>query len=185
MLAWALLPGAEVPFSLARSWRTRAWPWETGQCYARADHRCSLGRGRQAVVQPSGMDGFGVVVAAGSLRSSFPVAEFPHRWTPEGVTVDAAFTGAHLLHLAVAGCVLNDTYREAAALGVPLLGVRVGADGSFDEESWRSDGIRYWVEVDAQAEGAAVEALLRRVDEVAEIPKSVRAGAAVERVAAR
>lgn len=130
------------------------------------------------------MDGFGIVVAAGSLRSGSPVAEFPHRWTDEGVTVDAAFTGAHLLHLAVAGCVLNDTYREAAASGVPLLGVRVGADGSFDEESWQSHGIRYWVEVDAQADGEAVDALLRRVDEVAEIPKSVRAGAPVDRVPA-
>ena len=130
------------------------------------------------------MNGFDVVVAAGSLRSSSPVAEFPHRWTDAGVTVDATFTGAHLLHLAVAGCVLNDTYREAAALGVALLGVRVGADGSFDEETWRSQGIRYWIEVDSQADDAAVEALLRRVNEVAEIPKSVRAGAAVERVAA-
>jgi hypothetical protein len=54
-------------------------------------------------------DGFDVVVSAGTLSSSDTDAvRFPHRWTPEGVTVDADFTGAHLLHLAAAGCVLNE-----------------------------------------------------------------------------
>jgi hypothetical protein len=36
--------------------------------------------------------------------------------------VEADFTGGHLLHLAAAGCVLNDVYREAAALGIKLKG---------------------------------------------------------------
>jgi uncharacterized OsmC-like protein len=52
---------------------------------------------------------------------------FPHRWTPGGVTDEADFTGGHLLHLAAAGCVLNDVYREAATLGIELQGVRVTA----------------------------------------------------------
>jgi hypothetical protein len=47
--------------------------------------------------------------------------------TPGGVTVEADFTGAHLLHLAAAGCVLNDIYREAGSLGIELGGVRVTA----------------------------------------------------------
>ena len=56
---------------------------------------------------------FEVVVGAGSLSSTSDEAiHFSHRWTPEGVTVEAPFTGAHLLHLAAAGCVLNDLYRE-------------------------------------------------------------------------
>jgi hypothetical protein len=33
-----------------------------------------------------------------------------------GVTVDAGFTGGHLLHLAAVGYVLDDLYREAATL---------------------------------------------------------------------
>jgi hypothetical protein len=66
-------------------------------------------------------DGFDVVVSAGTLSSSDTDAvRFPHRWTPDGVTVDADFTGAHLLHLAAAGCVLNDIYREATELGIEL-----------------------------------------------------------------
>jgi hypothetical protein len=56
------------------------------------------------------------------MRSASAAAiRFPHRWTPGGVTVEADFTGAHLLHLAAAGCVLNDVYREAA-LGIGIDG---------------------------------------------------------------
>lgn len=131
------------------------------------------------------MGDFDVVVGAGTLRSQAPDAvRFPHRWTAEGVTVDAAFTGAHLLHLAAAGCVLNDVYREAAALGLAVLGVRVSASGGFDSETWKSTGISYAVEVDSTASAAEVDALLCRVESIAEIPKSIRAGASVDRIRA-
>lgn len=76
------------------------------------------------------MGQFEVVVGAGSLRSTrSDCVHFSHRWTDQGVTVDAEFTGAHLLHLAAAGCVLNDMYREATVLGVELAGVRVRSSG--------------------------------------------------------
>ncbi|GAA3295481.1 OsmC family protein [Dactylosporangium vinaceum] len=128
---------------------------------------------------------FSVTVAAGSLRSSSGQAvAFPHRWTPEGVTVDAEFTGAHLLHLAAAGCVLNDLYREAQTLGVHLDGVRVTAAGGFDPGTWSSTGITYRVDLDTPAPTEDRERLLQRVDEVAEIPRAIRAGAAVERAGA-
>jgi hypothetical protein len=127
-------------------------------------------------------DRFEVVVGAGSLRSTAGQSvEFPHRWTPEGVTVEADFTGAHLLHLAAAGCVLNDLYREAAALGITLDGVRVSAGGGFDTETWQSTGIGYAVEVDSAAEVADLAALVEQVDAVAEIPRAIRAGAPVRR----
>jgi uncharacterized OsmC-like protein len=126
---------------------------------------------------------FAVVVGAGTLRSTASdIVRFPHRWTPGGVTVEAAFTGAHLLHLAAAGCVLNDVYREAEQLGVAVGGVRVTASGGFDTETWRSTGISYVVDIDSPASGDEQEALLAAVDAVAEIPRSLRAGATVERV---
>lgn len=129
------------------------------------------------------MGDFDVVVGAGTLRSAAADAvRFPHRWTADGVTVDAAFTGAHLLHLAAAGCVLNDVYREAENLGIALGGVRVAASGGFDTETWQSTGISYAIEVDTTAPASEVDALLERVDSVAEIPKSIRAGASVDRV---
>ncbi|MGW2832706.1 OsmC family protein [Streptomyces sp. NPDC001286] len=128
-------------------------------------------------------DGFGVVVSAGSLRSDDEHAvRFPHRWTPEGVTVEADFTGAHLLHLAAAGCVLNDLYREAAGLGITLDGVRVTASGGFDSGNWTSTGVGYSVTLDSAASAADLDRLLDVVDEVAEIPRALRAGVAVRRV---
>lgn len=127
---------------------------------------------------------FEVTVGAGTLRSaSGSAVSFPHRWTPEGVTVEADFTGGHLLHLAAAGCVLNDIYREAATLGVELMGVRVSAAGDFDTSTWTSTGISYRADVSSAATGDEIAHLLEVVDEVAEIPRAIRAGAVVHRVA--
>jgi uncharacterized OsmC-like protein len=126
---------------------------------------------------------FEVAVGAGTLMSaSGAVVRFPHRWTPGGVTVEADFTGAHLLHLAAAGCVLNDVYREAAALGIELKGVRVTAAGGFDAATWQSTGIDYSVDVSSDAPADQLGHLLKVVDEVAEIPHAIRAGATVRRI---
>lgn len=123
-----------------------------------------------------------VVVAAGSLRSQAATAiTFPHAWTREGVTVESDFTGAHLLHLAAAGCVLNDIYREAHPRGLQLDGVRVRAFGGFDPETWQSTGIEYQVELDSAEAPEALDQLLRTVDAVAEVPKAIRLGAEVRR----
>ena len=122
---------------------------------------------------------FGVTATAGTLRAPAGVV-LPHQWTEEGVVASPAANGAHVLHLSVALCVLNDTYREAERLGVTVEGVAVEADGSFDEE-WRSTGIEYSVTLDCAASAEAVERLGIVVDEVAEIPRAVRAGAPVRR----
>jgi uncharacterized OsmC-like protein len=125
---------------------------------------------------------FEVAVGAGTMMSASSAAvRFPHRWTSGGVTVEADFTGGHLLHLAAAGCVLNDVYREAAALGIELTGVRVTAAGGFDTTAWQSTGIDYSVEVSSDAPADQVAHLLEVVDQVAEIPRAIRAGAAVRR----
>src|SRR5690349_18603490 len=129
------------------------------------------------------MGDFDVIVGAGTLRSlSDDAVRFPHKWTTEGVTVEVAFTGAHLLHLATAGCVLNDVYREADRLGVPIDGVRVTASGGFDTDTWQSTGISYAVNIDSPAPTDQINSVVEAVDAVAEIPKSIRAGATVERV---
>ncbi|MEQ6895978.1 OsmC family protein [Microbacterium sp. KR10-403] len=128
------------------------------------------------------MGGFEAVAAAGSFRDDRPdVVVFPHRWSDEGVSVRTDFTGAHLLHLAVAGCVLNDVYREAVGLGITIDGVRVTADGGFDTDEWTSTGIEYRVEIDTPASRADVEALIAQVDAVAEIPQVLRVGMQIDR----
>ena len=125
---------------------------------------------------------FAVTAAAGTLRQSVRAdVTFPHQWTDAGVAVEAQFTGAHLLHLSIAACVLNDLYREATAQGLQLDGVRVSAGGGFDPATWQSTGIRYSVEVVSAAEPSVIDELVRRVDDVAEIPRAVRTTAEVER----
>jgi uncharacterized OsmC-like protein len=126
--------------------------------------------------------GFAVSAAAGSLRGTVDAdVEMPHPWTDAGVAVNSPFTGAHLLHLAAAGCVLNDLYREADRLGLVLDGVRVDASGGFDTDTWQSTGISYRVELDSAEAPERLAELLRAVDEVAEIPRSLRAGTTVTR----
>jgi uncharacterized OsmC-like protein len=128
-------------------------------------------------------DRYEVTVGAGSLRDPEPgTTRFAHRWTAAGVTAGTAFTGAHLMHLAIAGCVLNDVYREAEALGVELDGVRVVARGGFDPATWESTGIEYTVDVRSDASPDTLAHLLAVVDAVAEIPRALRAGAPVRRV---
>lgn len=128
------------------------------------------------------MGDFQVVAGAGTLAvTATNAVHFPHRWTSGGVTVDCAFSGAHLLHLATAGCVLNDVYREAERLGVTVRGVRVIASGGFDLETWRSTGIEYSVEVDGPGSPDELRELLQAVDSAAEIPRAIRAGASVWR----
>ncbi len=125
------------------------------------------------------MSPLGVRASSGSLRASEGVV-LHHGWTDEGVVVGPATNGAHLLHLSVALCVLNDTYREADRLGIDVRGVAVEVDGHFDDE-WRSTGVAYSVTLDSRAaadDQARLEAL---VDEVAEIPRALRAGVPVRR----
>ncbi|MFG2266424.1 hypothetical protein [Streptomyces sp. NPDC048720] len=101
-----------------------------------------------------------MVASAGSfLKEDGDDVRLPHRWTPGGVGVRSAFTGGHVLNLAVAACVLNDLYREAEAGGVELRGVRVRAEGGFGTSCWKSTGISYAVEVDSDAPQARIAAL--------------------------
>jgi uncharacterized OsmC-like protein len=122
---------------------------------------------------------FGVRAIAGTLRASEGVV-LHHSWTDEGVVAGPAANGGHLLHLSVALCVLNDTYREAERLGIEVDGVAVEADGDFDDE-WRSTGIAYSVMLESRASTEDLERLRTVVNEVAEIPRTIRAGARVER----
>jgi len=125
---------------------------------------------------------FSVTASAGTLRDDTATGwTVPHDWTPEGVVVAGEGNGAAVLHLSVALCVLNDTFRESQSLGVPVAGVRVAAAGAFDTESWVSLGITYAVEIDSSAAPHELEEVLARVDEVAEVPRVLRAGMSVER----
>jgi uncharacterized OsmC-like protein len=89
------------------------------------------------------------------------------------------FNGGQLLHLAVAGCVSNDLFREAAKGGIELTRVVITADGGYSGQPAVSTGISYSVEIEGLATEAELRALVRHVDEIAEIPNSLRAGTEV------
>lgn len=89
------------------------------------------------------------------------------------------FTGGHVLHLAIAGCVSNDLFREAKARGIRLTRVKVTAAGGFDGDPCRSTGVTYDVEVEGDASVADLEDLVSRVESLAEIPSALRHGAVV------
>jgi len=84
------------------------------------------------------------------------------------------FNGGELLYLAVAGCISNDLFREAAAAGIGLRAVRVRVRGDFSGDPAVSEPIDYEVELEGDAPRERLEALAAHVDEIAEIPNSLR-----------
>jgi len=89
------------------------------------------------------------------------------------------FNGGQLLNLAVAACISNDLYREAAKRGIALSRVRVAVDADYRGDPAVSTPIAYDVEVDGQAPTETLEELVDHVDAIAEIPNSLRRGTAV------
>src|SRR5919202_5233257 len=84
------------------------------------------------------------------------------------------FNGGQLLYLAIAGCVSNDLFREARADGIELERVRVVARGDFRGDPPVSTDVTYDVEVTGHAPPERLRELVARVDEIAEIPNSLR-----------
>lgn len=89
------------------------------------------------------------------------------------------FNGGQLLYLAIAACYSNDLYREATARGIALRRVAVRVDGDFPGRGAASTPIVVDVEIEGQARGVDLEALLAEVDAIAEIPRSLREGTSV------
>lgn len=89
------------------------------------------------------------------------------------------FSGGQLLHLAVAGCVSNDLFREAATREIDLTRVVVRADGDYGGDPAVSTGIVYSVEVEGPVPEESLRSLVEHVDRIAEIPNSLRGGTTV------
>ncbi len=102
---------------------------------------------------------------------------------PHGVLVDrpagaggrgVGFNGGQLLYASIAACYSNDLYREAATLGIRLHRVAITVDGDFPARGAPSTPIAVDLEVDGEAPPERLEALVDLVDQVAEIPNSIR-----------
>ena len=102
-----------------------------------------------------------------------------------GEDADSGLTAGRLLYLAIAGCVSNDLFREARAAGIALDRVRVLVRGDFSGDPAVSSEVEYDVDLEGAAPRSQLEALIERVDEIAEIPNSLRRGTAVRLGSAR
>lgn len=117
----------------------------------------------------------GTATSVGWARGHTVVIDRP----ADGGGQDLGFNGGELLHLAVAGCVSNDLYREARAQGIKLTRVAISARGPFSGSPAVSSGVEYSVEVWGEASAATLRALVAHVDSIAEIPSSLRRGTSV------
>jgi uncharacterized OsmC-like protein len=113
--------------------------------------------------------------ALGSAGSFTLVVDRPTQGGGRGL----GFNGGQLLYLAIAGCISNDLYREAAAQGIGLRRVVVTVDGEFPARGEPSTPIAYDVELEGDATREQLDALLAEVDRIAEIPNSLRQGTPV------
>ena len=95
------------------------------------------------------------------------------------------FSGGQLLNMAVAGCISNDLFREAARAGIALRRVRVMARSDYGGDPAVSSPIEYEVEVEGDAAPDALQELVERVDRIAEIPNSLRGGTDVRLTSVR
>jgi putative redox protein len=103
----------------------------------------------------------------------------------EGGGGGLGFSGGQLLYLAVAGCISNDLFREARTAGIELESVRVKVGGNFAGEPAVSEEILYEVELKGDAPEERLQALVDQVDEIAEIPNSLRQGTRVRLAGSR
>jgi putative redox protein len=97
----------------------------------------------------------------------------------EGGGGGLGFNGGQLLYLAVAGCISNDLFREARTAGIELESVRIKVGGDFVGEPPVSDEILYEVQLKGNAPESRLQDLVDQVDEIAEIPNSLRHGTRV------
>lgn len=117
----------------------------------------------------------GRVTALGSAGPFTVVVDRPTEAGGGGL----GFNGGQLLNLAVAACISNDLFREAARLGIDVRRVRVTAASEYGGKPVVSGPIEYEVEVDGDAPAERLDELVRLVDSIAEIPNSIRHGTEV------
>lgn len=110
--------------------------------------------------------------AVGSAGAFTLVVDRPADGGGDGI----GFNGGQLLYLAIAGCVSNDLYREAAKEGISLDRVRVAVRGDFAGDPPVSTPVEYQVEIAGDAGEQRLRELVELVDRIAEIPNSLRGG---------
>ncbi len=118
----------------------------------------------------------GHVTAIGSADTFTLIVDRP----VEGGGGGLGFNGGQLLNLAVAGCISNDLFREAATMEISLERVVVRVSSDYVGSPAVSTPISYDVEIVGSASEESLRELVAHVDRIAEIPNSIRNGTPVE-----
>jgi uncharacterized OsmC-like protein len=92
----------------------------------------------------------------------------------------SSINGGELLLSALATCFCNDLYREAVQRDIVVRKVEVEVEATFGQPGEPTRYVSYHVRVDADADPAAVDALIRATDAMSEIHNTLRAGCPVE-----
>lgn len=82
--------------------------------------------------------------------------------------------GGELLVAALATCMCNDLFREAATRNLSLRAVDVSVSAEFTREGAPGQGFGYTAIISGDAPDADLEALVRHTDAVAEIQNALR-----------
>ncbi|WP_341843204.1 OsmC family protein [Chitinophaga caseinilytica] len=100
--------------------------------------------------------------------------------TPRAGGLGIGFSGEELFMMSIAASVCNSLYHEAAARGIAVAHVEIIVNGDWSGEPAQARNIRYDIRVESSAPRQDVEALIRSVDQSADIPNSLRVGTAVK-----
>ena len=100
------------------------------------------------------------------------------RSQPDGGT-GIGFNGGELFLLSIGACYANDLFREGERRGIELLGVRVVVDCDWVGEPLRAENVQVSARVEAAADEDEIMELIHHVDEIAEIPATIRHGTRV------
>jgi len=92
----------------------------------------------------------------------------------------SSISGGEVLFLAIATCYCNDIYREAKKFDIKVDNVEVDVDGDFGSPGEAASNVKCRLKVTAQANEDEIRKLVEHTDAMAEIPKSLRNGTAVE-----
>ena len=97
--------------------------------------------------------------------------------SPKADGYGLSVNGGELLFLALATCFCNDLYREAKRRNLEISNIDVEVFGDFGAEGEPAQNISYKVSLEApNLSQEEIASLIKNVDEVAEIHKTLRIG---------
>jgi uncharacterized OsmC-like protein len=113
-------------------------------------------------------DSHSVIVSTNDVETALPI---PAKSQGRGSSIN----GGELLMAALATCVCNDVFREAAKQGLVIRDVHVEVAAAFPAVGAPGSDFRYRVWIGGEADDDTLRGLVRHTDTVAEIQNTVRA----------